>query len=142
MLQHPDLQRGRQAVFADRQRVAFQKLRLHSRGKLSHEVGAVAMMHRNGDLRFELRHHFSGQHRVHRAPPDGRQGDVDFTEGFDLLLVELLAQVAQVRDAQRSKIENECRAMNALYEFRILMNGHVIDVGVLKLMLMVFQLAL
>ena len=61
------------------------------------------MMHRDRDLRLELCQDFSGEVRVHGAPAAyRRQGNVDLAEGFDLLLIELLAQVAQVGDAQGS----------------------------------------
>ena len=59
-LQNSDLQRRRQGVPADRQRVALQDLRLEAGGELFDQAGIVAVVHRNRDLGFELRQDFSG----------------------------------------------------------------------------------
>lgn len=53
-LQHFDFGRKRQGALAYSQCVALQHLCFHTGTELLHEIRAIAVMHRNRNLRFEL----------------------------------------------------------------------------------------
>ena len=87
-------------------------------------------MHRDGDLWFQLPQNFAGgvgRHRKRAA--DGNHGDVNFTESFDLLGRQRMAQVAEVRDTNHTEIENEGGALKRGAE-RLLVNRDVVNENV------------
>ena len=116
-LENADLGWRRQRILAHRQGVGVQQLGLHADAELLDQIRIVAMVHRDGDFGFELGKNFS---RPSPEPWCGRrrwgERDIDFAESFDLLVVQLLAQVAQVGDAQESEVIDECGAVNPLDE--------------------------
>lgn len=87
-------------------------------------------MHRNGDLWFQLPQNFASRVRGHRKrAADGNHGDVNFTERFDLLGRQRMAQIAEVRDANHAEVEDEGGALERGAE-RLLVDRNVVDQNV------------
>ena len=90
-------------------------------------------MHGDGDLRLKLSKDFSGEIGCHGAAATNRcERDINFAEGFDLLLIQLLTQVTKMRDAERAQVEDERRTFDAFDKFGVLMDRYVVDQSVFE----------
>jgi len=95
----------------------------------------------DGDLWLQLPQDFaSGVGRHCKRAADRNHRDVNFTESFDLLGRQRMAQVAEVRDTNHTKIENEGGALKRGTE-RLLVNRDVVNKKSRTVVLILFHSA-
>lgn len=107
--QDDDLGRRGKGGLAGKERVVFGLPGFQPFDERFQDVHVVAIVHGNRNLGFDLLEDFPRRLGRHgESPADGDEGDIDLPDLFELFGSQGMAQIAEMRDAERAQIKDEC----------------------------------